>query len=290
MADIRVDLYKKNASNGFDRLIVETDIHSVGGLLVNQKIDPLLLPDAVIGGLKFAGTLNINTGESDGGWLVDSIVNWNYQGVMQKGSYFIAIDDGVEIYSTDESEFTMSLGYTFDDGMPITVQSIVLEKGDWLIINNIDHTATPKTVEFAVINNTYPDATTNTKGVVKLANDITTSDYGVITGSLLFDKMPSLITTHHPTSGVTAGSGNYFTVNAQGHITAKEMRNASETVSGFIEIATTAEMQVDTNDTLAMTPKTTKQAIDWWGGLRYYAALPPVADVAEGCIVAVLKS
>ena len=67
------------------------------------------------------------------------------------------------------------------------------------------------------------------------------------------------------------------------------MKNASETVSGFIEIATTAEMKVDTNDALAMTPKKTKQAIDWWGGLRYYAALPPVADVAEGCIVAVLK-
>ncbi len=288
MADIRVELHKKNASNGFDRLIVETDIHSVGGLLNTQgKININLIPDSLMGALRFQGIIEKNEAESGGGALIDAFIGSS----AEKGHYFIARTD-VSVFCNSSSPYQIvnTSGVTIDEGATITTTTLVLEKGDWLVVNNIDHTATPKTVEFAVINNTYPDATTNTKGVVKLANDITTSDYGVITGSLLFDKMPSLITTHHPTSGVTAGSGNYFTVNAQGHITAKEMRNASEAVSGFIEIATTAEMKVDTNDALAMTPKTTKQAIDWWGGLRYYAALPPVADVAEGCIVAVLKS
>lgn len=288
MADIRVELHKKNANNGFDRLIVETDIHSVDGLLNNQgKIDANLIPDSLMGALRFQGTVDKPTPDGEGGRIIDAFIGSS----TEKGHYFIATTD-VTIYCDSSSPYQIvkTSGVTIDDGATLPTTSLPLEKGDWLVVNNIDHTATPKTVEFAIINNAYPDATKYNKGVVKLANDIITSDYGVITGNLLFEKMPSLITTHHPTSGVTIGSGNYFTVNAEGHITDKEMRNASETDSGFIEIATTAEMKVDTNDALAMTPKKTKQAIDWWGGLRYYAAEPPVADIAEGCIVAVLKS
>lgn len=290
MADIRVELHKKNASNGFDRLIVETDIYSVGELLNAQgKININLIPDSLMGALRFQGAIDKSgSGESGGdGRIIDVFIGPS----TEKGHYFIATTD-VEVFCNSSSPYQIvnTSGVTIDDGATLPTTTLPLEKGDWLVVNNIDHTATPKTVEFAIINNAYPDATTNTKGVVKLANDIITSDYGVITGNLLVNKMPSLITTYHPTSEVTIGSGNYFTVNAQGHITAKEMRDASETVSGFIEIATTAEMKVDTNDAFAMTPKKTKQAIDWWGGLRYYAAKPPVADVAEGCIVAVLKS
>ncbi|HNZ74178.1 MAG TPA: hypothetical protein PKH00_02045 [Bacilli bacterium] len=315
MADIRVELHKKNASNGFDRLLVETDINSVEGLLNSDSvINTALLPLWITGGMRYGGGIafdNVNfpsqtTFESF--WSLYNFTQFVSDAFYQiRGNYFIAPNT----MTVQMSNFQINAGGTIgpvDVDFNLTTVSaddiltsgnytyLDLEAGDWMVISTttfLEKTGIDNaklTLKIDVVNNTYPFASDTNHGVVKWATEIDVNNHNAVKASTLYAQLTGLITALHHESGVTAESGNYFTVNAQGHITAKEMRTASESVRGFIEIATTAEMQVDTNDTLAMTPKKTKQAIDWWGGLRYYAALPPVADVAEGCIVAVLKS
>ena len=315
MADIRVELHKKNASNGFDRLLVETDINSVEGLLNSDSvINTALLPLWITGGMRYGGGIAFDNDNFPSQTTFESF--WSLYNFTQfvsdafyqiRGNYFIAPNT----MTVQMSSFQINAGGTIgpvDVDFNLTTVSaddiltsgnytyLDLEAGDWMVISTttfLEKTGIDNaklTLKIDVVNNTYPFASDTNHGVVKWATEIDVNNHNAVKASTLYAQLTGLITALHHESGVTAGSGNYFTVNAQGHITAKEMRNASEAVSGFIEIATTAEMQVDTNDTLAMTPKKTKQAIDWWGGLRYYAALPPVADVAEGCIVAVLKS
>lgn len=315
MADIRVELHKKNASNGFDRLLVETDINSVEGLLNSDSvINTALLPLWITGGMRYGGGIAFDNDNFPSQTTFESF--WSLYNFTQfvsdafyqiRGNYFIAPNT----MTVQMSNFQINAGGTIgpvDVDFNLTTVSaddiltsgnytyLDLEAGDWMVISTttfLEKTGTDNaklTLKIDVVNNTYPFASDTNHGVVKWATEIDVNNHNAVKASTLYAQLTGLITALHHESGVTAGSGNYFTVNAQGHITAKEMRNASETVSGFIEIATTAEMQVDTNDTLAMTPKKTKQAIDWWGGLKYYQALPASADVAEGCIVAVLKS
>lgn len=315
MADIRVELHKKNASNGFDRLLVETDINSVEGLLNSDSvINTALLPLWITGGMRYGGGIAFDNDNFPSQTTFESF--WSLYNFTQfvsdafyqiRGNYFIAPNT----MTVQMSNFQINAGGTIgpvDVDFNLTTVSaddiltsgnytyLDLEAGDWMVISTttfLEKTGTDNaklTLKIDVVNNTYPFASDTNHGVVKWATEIDVNNHNAVKASTLYAQLTGLITTLHHESGVTAGSGNYFTVNAQGHITAKEMKNASETVSGFIEIATTAEMQVDTNDTLAMTPKKTKQAIDWWGGLKYYQALPASADVAEGCIVAVLKS
>lgn len=315
MADIRVEFYKKNVSNGFDRMLVETDINSVEGLLNSDSvINTALLPLWITGGMRYGGGIAFDNDNFPSQTTFESF--WSLYNFTQfvsdafyqiRGNYFIAPNT----MTVQMSNFQINAGGTIgpvDVDFNLTTVSaddiltsgnytyLDLEAGDWMVISTttfLEKTGIDNaklTLKIDVVNNTYPFASDTNHGVVKWATEIDVNNHNAVKASTLYAQLTGLITALHHESGVTAGSGNYFTVNAQGHVTAKEMRNASEAVSGFIEIATTAEMQVDTNDTLAMTPKKTKQAIDWWGGLRYYAALPPVADVAEGCIVAVLKS
>ena len=315
MADIRVELHKKNASNGFDRLLVETDINSVEGLLNSDSvINTALLPLWITGGMRYGGGIAFDNDNFPSQTTFESF--WSLYNFTQfvsdafyqiRGNYFIAPNT----MTVQMSNFQINAGGTIgpvDVDFNLTTVSaddiltsgnytyLDLEAGDWMVISTttfLEKTGTDNaklTLKIDVVNNTYPFASDTNHGVVKWATEIDVNNHNAVKASTLYAQLTGLITALHHESGVTAGSGNYFTVNAQGHVTAKEMKNASETVSGFIEIATTAEMQVDTNDTLAMTPKKTKQAIDWWGGLKYYQALPASADVAEGCIVAVLKS
>lgn len=315
MADIRVELHKKNANNGFDRLLVETDINSVEGLLNSDSvINTALLPLWITGGMRYGGGIAFDNDNFPSQTTFESF--WSLYNFTQfvsdafyqiRGNYFIAPNT----MTVQMSSFQINAGGTIgpvDVDFNLTTVSaddiltsgnytyLDLEAGDWMVISTttfLEKTGNDNaklTLKIDVVNNTYPFASDTNHGVVKWATEIDVNNHNAVKASTLYAQLTGLITTLHHESGVTAGSGNYFTVNAQGHVTAKEMRTASESVSGFIEIATTAEMQVDTNDALAMTPKKTKQAIDWWGGLRYYAALPPVADVAEGCIIAVLKS
>lgn len=314
--DIKVELLKKRSDGDFQRILPVTNVYNVMGLLNSDSvIDTALLPLWITGGMRYGGGIafdndnfpNQTTFESF--WSLYNFTQFASDTFYQiRGNYFIApntmivqmsnfqinaggtigpVDVDFNLTTVSADDILTSGTYTFLD----------LEAGDWMVISTttfLEKTGIDNaklTLKIDVVNNTYPFASDTNHGVVKWATEIDVNNHNAVKASTLYAQLTGLITAlHHEPTGLTAGSGNYFTVNAQGHITAKEMRNASETVSGFIEIATTAEMKVDTNDALAMTPKKTKQAIDWWGGLKYYQALPASADVAEGCIIAVLKS
>lgn len=314
--DIKVELLKKRSDGDFQRILPVTNVYNVMGLLNSDSvIDTALLPLWITGGMRYGGGIAFDNDNFPSQTTFESF--WSLYNFTQfasetfyqiRGNYFIAPNT----MTVQMSNFQINAGGTIgpvDVDFNLTTVSaddiltsgtytyLDLEAGDWMIISTttfLEKTGIDNaklTLKIDVVNNTYPFASDTNHGVVKWATEIDVNNHNAVKASTLYAQLTGLITAlHHEPTGLTAGSGNYFTVNAQGHITAKEMRNASETVSGFIEIATTAEMKVDTNDTLAMTPKKTKQAIDWWGGLRYYAALPASADVAEGCIIAVLKS
>ena len=314
--DIKVELLKKRSDGDFQRILPVTNVYNVMGLLNSDSvIDTALLPLWITGGMRYGGGIafdndnfpNQTTFESF--WSLYNFTQFASDTFYQiRGNYFIApntmivqmsnfqinaggtigpVDVDFNLTTVSADDILTSGNYTFLD----------LEAGDWMVISTttfLEKTGIDNaklTLKIDVVNNTYPFASDTNHGVVKWATEIDVNNHNAVKASTLYAQLTGLITAlHHEPTGLTAGSGNYFTVNAQGHITAKEMKNASETVSGFIEIATTAEMKVDTNDALAMTPKKTKQAIDWWGGLKYYQALPASADVAEGCVIAVLKS
>ncbi len=314
--DIKVELLKKRSDGDFQRILPVTNVYNVMGLLNSDSvIDTALLPLWITGGMRYGGGIafdndnfpNQTTFESF--WSLYNFTQFASDTFYQiRGNYFIApntmivqmsnfqinaggtigpVDVDFNLTTVSADDILTSGTYTFLD----------LEAGDWMVISTttfLEKTGIDNaklTLKIDVVNNTYPFASDTNHGVVKWATEIDVNNHNAVKASTLYAQLTGLITAlHHEPTGLTAGSGNYFTVNAQGHITAKEMKNASETVSGFIEIATTAEMKVDTNDALAMTPKKTKQAIDWWGGLKYYQALPASADVAEGCVIAVLKS
>ena len=314
--DIKVELLKKRSDGDFQRILPVTNVYNVMGLLNSDSvIDTALLPLWITGGMRYGGGIafdndnfpNQTTFESF--WSLYNFTQFASDTFYQiRGNYFIApntmivqmsnfqinaggtigpVDVDFNLTTVSADDILTSGTYTFLD----------LEAGDWMVISTttfLEKTGIDNaklTLKIDVVNNTYPFASDTNYGVVKWATEIDVNNHNAVKASTLYAQLTGLITAlHHEPTGLTAGSGNYFTVNAQGHITAKEMKNASETVSGFIEIATTAEMKVDTNDALAMTPKKTKQAIDWWGGLKYYQALPASADVAEGCVIAVLKS
>ena len=314
--DIKVELLKKRSDGDFQRILPVTNVYNVMGLLNSDSvIDTALLPLWITGGMRYGGGIAFDNDNFPSQTTFESF--WSLYNFTQfasetfyqiRGNYFIAPNT----MTVQMSNFQINAGGTIgpvDVDFNLTTVSaddiltsgtytyLDLEAGDWMVISTttfLEKTGIDNaklTLKIDVVNNTYPFASDTNHGVVKWATEIDVNNHNAVKASTLYAQLTGLITAlHHEPTGLTAGSGNYFTVNAQGHITAKEMRNASETVSGFIEIATTAEMQVDTNDTLAMTPKKTKQAIDWWGGLRYYAALPASADVAEGCVIAVLKS
>lgn len=314
--DIKVELLKKRSDGDFQRILPVTNVYNVMGLLNSDSvIDTALLPFWITGGMRYGGGIAFDNDNFPSQTTFESF--WSLYNFTQfasdtfyqiRGNYFIAPNT----MTVQMSNFQINAGGTIgpvDVDFNLTTVSaddiltsgnytyLDLEAGDWMVIatttflekTGIDNAKL--TLKIDVVNNTYPFASDTNHGVVKWATEIDVNNHNAVKASTLYAQLTGLITAlHHEPTGLTAGSGNYFTVNAQGHITAKEMKNASETVSGFIEIATTAEMKVDTNDALAMTPKKTKQAIDWWGGLKYYQALPASADVAEGCIIAVLKS
>lgn len=284
--DVRVELFKKNNNDNFDRLIVVTDIDSVEGLLnTNGKINYNLIPDTLLGAMIFQGILEKNTGSSgDGLEIVDTLIKSN----TQKGWYWVARETGAGIFDNGEGIYKI-VGKVFDDGDEVPINEIVLEQGDWLVVNSIDHTT--KEVSFGIINNTYPDATTDIKGVVKLASAIDGNNTNVVTNKNLYDSLESLISTKHPViSGLnTTGNHNQFTVNSQGHITSATYKTASTSNEGFIGLANDDEAKGASDSSKAMTPSTTKKAVDYYGGIRYYSAKPTASTIAEGCIIAVAK-
>ena len=136
----------------------------------NQKLTLSQLPTGITGGLKFRSALSANT-------YLDTL-GASYSALEDaQGSYWIATAD-IEITSTAFST-VLEPGDEGDFTLPITI-----EAGDWVILTDW---ATDD-YEFAIINNTYQNATDAAKGIVTLSsitNLASASGNNVITDGIL---------------------------------------------------------------------------------------------------------
>lgn len=131
--------------------------NGVATLDANTKIPYAQLPDALFGGLKFVASLSANTD-------LDSLGAAFTNETDAQGSYWIATAN-IDLTSTANST-VLAPGDEGDSTFPITI-----EAGDWVLITSWatnDYT-------FAIINNTYQDATDAAKGIVTLSSETDTT-------------------------------------------------------------------------------------------------------------------
>ena len=130
-------------------------IGAVNGLATldgNQKLTLSQLPTGITGGLKFRSALSANTDLDTLGASYTALED-------AQGSYWIATAD-IELTSTAFST-VLEPGDEGDFTPPITI-----EAGDWVILTDWG----TDDYEFAIINNTYQNATDAAKGIVTLSN------------------------------------------------------------------------------------------------------------------------
>jgi hypothetical protein len=193
-----IPLTQKGAANG------------VATLDGSSKITYAQIPDAIFGGLKFAGTITDN---GDYGNLsdviigspasstitvsnyLDSIANvgqdtydtqtglTNYEAVKNKWIGYYWVVAGTATVTMEANENSDGSGYygasAFEDGVALTqTGGAQLDPGDWLVISGWDETLNTNNggFIFSVVNNTYGEATNGTKGVVQLSNAANTSE------------------------------------------------------------------------------------------------------------------
>lgn len=167
----KIDTSQKGVANGV------ASLGSDGKIIASQ------LPSSVLGGLRLVGAIAEDVNILSLSGSVNSYVTANGGG--PEGCYFIA-SETVEITRNIEDQQHILMGGEEDDHhWPIT-----LEKGDWFIL--IKHETITNHRGWAVVNNTYQDATTSASGIVQLsAATALTAAFGnkVITESGLFGLM-----------------------------------------------------------------------------------------------------
>lgn len=123
--------------------------------LSNGKILTSQIPTYLFGGLKYSNSISANSALEN---LVSSLTGSTDE--ERKGSYLIASSNLT--LSTAAGHTVEAPGDEDDNVLPIDI-----EAGDWVIYLGSNN--------WAIKNNTYPDATTTTKGVVKLSAGTATS-------------------------------------------------------------------------------------------------------------------
>ena len=202
MADKKIQLKRNNAStidNLFPVVRITDAVGSDGTttFLDSGKIRDTYLPSYVIGGLRFGGTQSLATSTSLA-TIFNGVVNFatTADAAAQKiGTYYI-VTTGGELTTQDPTIGSVA-GYVLnipgDEGDSTT--PITLEAGDWIVFRAQNRVGSGGTLElyyfFDIINNTYADAGTSTKGVVTISNATDTSAMNgsgkVITEDVLFD-------------------------------------------------------------------------------------------------------
>jgi hypothetical protein len=165
MAVYNVELRRSNGSNYEDKIYLKTSVGLVEGLLdENDKIRASLLPSFVLGSMRFVtiwqDTQNNNLEHLHTN-VIDPYITSN--GGSARGCYVVVGTTMQVSISNGYTLFTDELGAS--GPLPDVSGQITIERGDWLICINDSGKV------WAVLNNTYPDATATTKGVVQLATE-----------------------------------------------------------------------------------------------------------------------
>lgn len=271
-----VELRRSNGTDYNEVIHFKTSVAMVEGLLdENDKINASLLPSFVFGGMRFVT-------------LIDQFVRTTAE-IQQSFREFIDANGGTMrgcyaiATSTDASDFSIPIeaseGHTFV-GLEEGDYTAFLEPNDWIIA--VDDNGTT----WAVINNTYREATPYSKGIVKLA----TEQDGINGTSTTLAMTPKSTVAainarayQHPT--YTAKNETFSTVetlsalsvNSLGHVTSfakQAIRVASESQTGIIQLASSSEAKAATDDTKAISPLRAKEMIDKFASIPIVQSLP----------------
>lgn len=178
-------IIKKWNGTSFDELYPKTKasmLYAADGTTTifdaNTKIKPAYLPDIVFDSLTFVSTITENTNLSS----LASLANTSAisSGRSPKGFYWVS--SGTRTLSVNANAVEVSGVYFITYFMPGESGSIggsqTLETGDWIVITNITGEGTsgsPFEFTFAVVNNTYENATDEVPGIVKYGSPDTQS-------------------------------------------------------------------------------------------------------------------
>jgi len=119
------------------------------------------LPASVIGGMQFAGSIDLN------GLTGKTVDDLGTAGLSAPGDYLIVSADGEFKQGSTITATVTAPGDEGDSTFPIS-----LEAGDWIVLTDSD--GGNNTYDIAIINNTHKDATTTAKGIVELATNAET--------------------------------------------------------------------------------------------------------------------
>ena len=158
--------------------------------------------------------------------------------------------------------------------------STTIEPGDWLICMSDDG------YTWGIINNTYRDATTSLKGIVRLATEQDGINGTSTTVAMTPKSTVAAINARaysHPTH--TAKNETFsavetlsaLSVNSLGHVTSfakQAIRVASESQTGVIRLASSSEAKAATVDTKAISPLRAKEMIDKFASIELVQNLP----------------
>jgi hypothetical protein len=178
---------KFGAANGFATL--DADI----------KIPVSQLPASIIGGMRFKGALALSAGKT-----IDDVFNV----INEVGEYLVVTSTGV---LTDGITYTGVIQAPGDEGDFDISDGITLEAGDWIVLTE-DSNSGSQEYGFAIINNTYQDATSGVKGIVQLSNYADgegwaelTSGVNVVTETIL----AAALADNFGTTAGTVAEGNH---------------------------------------------------------------------------------
>lgn len=246
---------KRNNGTDYDTLYPKTVPAQVVGLLTDGKITTSLLPSFVIGGMRYAGTISAQdwgqnftlgylSGTNGQGWITSSSSDPS----TFVGSYVINVDGGQLTGSTtaDGNGFKYVFESDYNESQPPedvedwdSSVSATLEPGDWVVFTR--YTSGTKTLYFSVINNTYQQATTSSRGIVKLSSQTV---YANLTGdNVITDaKLKALVDNANFASAGHNHDGTYQPVDAD--LTA--IAGLAGT-SGFLKKTAANTWSLDTN-------------------------------------------
>jgi hypothetical protein len=204
-----------------------------------DKIKPKYLPDAILGGLKFATTV-IST-EVDAAQEIVNLVNTQYQTYIGSitptpsfkvlnGVYWIASSTAGVSFSLNNvttalnatahpTRYYCVIASTPGEEQTESAGGVSLESGDWVVITSFEGAGTsgdPFVVELSVINNTYQVATSSAYGIAKYGGSTNAGlrNYAAtITSGNVIVNVPWTDTVYaHPTHNGTDAAGTETTL------------------------------------------------------------------------------
>lgn len=163
----------------------------------NIKIPVSQLPASIIGGMRFKGTLALSAGGT-----IDDVFNV----INEVGEYLVVTSTGELTNGTTYTGVIQAPGDEGDFTFPIE-----LEAGDWIVLTD-DSNSGAQEYGFAIINNTYQDATSGVKGIVQLSDyadgdgwNALTSGVNVVTETIL----KAALGDNFGTTAGTVAEGNH---------------------------------------------------------------------------------